>query len=116
MEYLVLAPPGVARDLSGQRLQVSRLDHPFDHPDDPTEPVSTGLDRRGTQREQPRSVWSRPVRRRAPGYGSGGWGFEFLAARIQAGRRLALPAYECSMPLLAAFAGGSVRWLAAAHR
>ena len=29
-------------------------------------------DRRGTQREQARSVWSRPDRRRAPGYGSGG--------------------------------------------
>src|SRR4029450_7456887 len=40
------------------------LDHPVDHPDDPTG-----------------SVWSRPDRRRAPGYGSGGWGFESLAAR-----------------------------------
>jgi hypothetical protein len=50
------------------------LDHPFDHPDDPTRPFSIRLDRRRLQREQPRSVWSRPVRRGAPGYGSGGWG------------------------------------------
>jgi hypothetical protein len=56
-------------------------DHPFDHPDDPTRSVWIHLDRRGIQREQARSDWSRPVRRRAPGYGSGGWGFESLAAR-----------------------------------
>jgi hypothetical protein len=49
-----------------------RLDHPFDHPDDPTGSFSIRLDRRGIQREQARSVWSRPDRRRAPGYGSGG--------------------------------------------
>jgi hypothetical protein len=57
------------------------LDHPGDHPDDPTGPVSIRLDRPGIQREQARSVWNRPDRRRAPGYGSGGWGFESLAAR-----------------------------------
>jgi hypothetical protein len=51
-----------------------RLDHPVDHPDDPTGSFWSRLDRRGTQREQARSVWSRPDRRRAPGYGSGGWG------------------------------------------
>jgi len=39
------------------------LDHPFDHPDDPTGPVWIRLDRRGLQREQARSVWSRPDRR-----------------------------------------------------
>jgi hypothetical protein len=49
------------------------LDHPVDHPDDPTGPVWIRLDRRPVQREQARSVWSRPDRRRAPGYGSGGW-------------------------------------------
>jgi hypothetical protein len=43
-------------------------------------PVWIRPDRRGLQREQARSVWSRPDRRRAPGYGSGGWGFESLAA------------------------------------
>jgi transcriptional regulator with XRE-family HTH domain len=50
------------------------LDHPFDHPDDPTGSIWIHLDRRGIQPEQARSVWSRPVRRGAPGYGSGGWG------------------------------------------
>jgi hypothetical protein len=49
------------------------LDHPVDHPDDPTGPVWIRLDRRPVQREQARSVWSRPDRRRASGYGSGGW-------------------------------------------
>jgi hypothetical protein len=48
------------------------LDHPFDHPDDPTGPVWIRPDRRAGQREQIRSVWSRPDRRRAPGYGSDG--------------------------------------------
>src|SRR5512132_1229568 len=43
----------------------------LDHPADPTGPVATCLDRRGTQGEQARSVWSRPVRRGAPGYGAG---------------------------------------------
>jgi hypothetical protein len=57
------------------------LDHPVDHPDDPTGPVWIRLDRRPMQREQARADWSRPDRRRAPGYGSGGWGFESLAAR-----------------------------------
>ena len=42
-----------------------RLDHPFDHPDDPSVSVWSRLDRRSTQREQARSVWSRPGRRRA---------------------------------------------------
>ena len=41
------------------------FDHPFDHPDDPTGPVSIRPDRRGIQREQARSFWSRPDRRRA---------------------------------------------------
>jgi hypothetical protein len=31
------------------------LDHPVDHPDDPTGPVWSRLDRRGSQREQARS-------------------------------------------------------------
>jgi hypothetical protein len=57
------------------------LDHPFDHPDDPTGPICIGPDRRGLQPEQARSVWIRPDRRRAPGYGSGGWGLESLAER-----------------------------------
>src|SRR5919197_477579 len=42
------------------------LDHPFDHPDDPTGAVWSRLDRRRIQRDQARSVWSRPSRRRAP--------------------------------------------------
>src|SRR5688500_18671416 len=70
-----------ARPISMGRARCRGLDHPFDHPDDPTRPVWIRLDRRGIQREQARSVWSRPDRRRAPGYGSGGWGFESLAAR-----------------------------------
>jgi hypothetical protein len=57
------------------------LDHPLDHPDDPTGPVCIRLDRRAIQPEQGRSVWIRPDRRGAQGYGSGGWGFESLAAR-----------------------------------
>jgi hypothetical protein len=48
------------------------LDHPLDHPDDPTGPFWILRDRRGTQREQGRSVWNRPDRRRPPVYGSGG--------------------------------------------
>jgi hypothetical protein len=55
------------------------LDHPVDHPD-PTGSVWSRLDRRPVRREQARSVWNRPDRR-APGYGSGGCGFESLAAR-----------------------------------
>jgi hypothetical protein len=47
------------------------LDHPFDHPDDPTGPDWIRPDRRGLRREQARSVWSRPDRRRAPAYGPG---------------------------------------------
>src|SRR5512132_1877256 len=42
-----------------------RLDHPDDHPDDPSRSVGSRLDRRGTQREQARPVWSRPGLRRA---------------------------------------------------
>jgi hypothetical protein len=71
---LVLGPPGSSSCLPC-------LISPFDHPADPTGPVWIRLDRQGTQPEQGRSVWSRPDRRRAPGYGSGGWGFESLAAR-----------------------------------
>ena len=63
----------VAVDLGGRGRRAAGLDHPFDHPDDPTGPVWIRPDRRGTQREQARSVGSRPDRRRAPGYGSGGW-------------------------------------------
>src|SRR5215204_3406726 len=67
-----LAPPWAAIRVVEAR--VSRLDHPFDHPDDPTGPYWIRLHRRPVQREQTRSVWSRPDRRRAPGYGSGGGG------------------------------------------
>jgi hypothetical protein len=78
-----------ARSTSDRGLCVSWPDHPADHPDDPTGPVWIRPDRRGLQREQARSDWSRPVRRRAPGYASGGWGFESLAARtISPGQRL----------------------------
>src|SRR4029453_19259931 len=84
MEYLVLAPPRSLRFGCWERSTPPWLDHPFDHPDDPTGPYSIRLDRRGTQREQARSDWSRPDRRSAPGYGSGGWGFESLAARNEA--------------------------------
>src|SRR5215211_2864510 len=58
------------------------LDHPFDHPDNPTGSFSIRLDRRGIQREQARSVWSRLVRRRAPGYGSGGWAPSAVCAEL----------------------------------
>jgi hypothetical protein len=69
--------------LTGEhQVQLDRLGRPagFDpsqrdpHPDDPSGPASIRLDRRPLQPEQARSVWSRPDRRRAPGYGSGGWG------------------------------------------
>src|SRR5215211_538301 len=82
---LVLGPPGSSSCLPC-------LISPFDHSADPTGPVWIRLDRRGVQSEQPRSDWSRPVRRRAPGYGSGGWGFESLAARISAGHSPSLSA------------------------
>jgi GrpB-like predicted nucleotidyltransferase (UPF0157 family) len=49
MEYLVL-------DGSG-------LGHPDGHPEDPTGPVRTQLDRRRIPRDQPRSNWSQPGRR-----------------------------------------------------
>jgi dienelactone hydrolase len=68
-------------DLTPGASSLRLLDHPLDYPDDPTGPVGSRLDRRPVPPEQARSVWSRPVRRRAPGYGSGGWGFESLAAR-----------------------------------
>src|SRR5918994_1172698 len=70
-----------ASGLEGREEMPLLLDHPVNHPDDPTGPVGIRPDRRGIQREQARSVWSRPDRRRAPGYGSGGWGFGSLAAR-----------------------------------
>jgi hypothetical protein len=63
--------PNLVRHPSQRSELPGLLDHPFDHPDDPTGPVWIRLDRRGPQREQARSVWSRPDRRRAPGYGSG---------------------------------------------
>src|SRR5688572_26587801 len=76
-------PPGATCVLNPARLTKppALLDHPPDHPDDPMGPVWIRPDRRPVQPEQARSVWSRPDRRRAPGYGSGGWGFEPLAAR-----------------------------------
>jgi hypothetical protein len=76
------SPDGIsrARSTSDRGLCVSWPDHPVDHPGDPTGPVWIRLDRRPVQREQARSDWSRPDRRRAPGYGSGGRGFESLAA------------------------------------
>jgi hypothetical protein len=43
------------------------LDHPDDHPDDPSGCVWIRLDRQAIQPEQARSVWSRPGRRRASG-------------------------------------------------
>src|SRR5215217_4022930 len=50
------------------------LDPPVDHPDDPTGSLSIRPDRRGIQPEQPRSIWSRPSRPRAPGDGSDAYG------------------------------------------
>jgi hypothetical protein len=41
------------------------LDHPDDHPDDPSGSAESRLGRRGIQHEQARSDWSRPDRRRA---------------------------------------------------
>jgi hypothetical protein len=38
-----------------------RIDHPDDHPDDPSGSVWSRLDRRGTQREQVVSVLLRPI-------------------------------------------------------
>jgi hypothetical protein len=68
MEYLVPAPPVVAgswvvEDSASRRLIIRLIFQ--------------------TIRRDP--VWSRPDRRRAAGYGSGGWGFESLAARQQTG-------------------------------
>ena len=42
------------------------LDHPDGHPDDPSGSFKSRLERQRIQREQARSVWSRPDRRRAP--------------------------------------------------
>jgi hypothetical protein len=42
-----------------------RFDHPDDHPDDRSGSVWSRLDRRASQREQARSVWSHPGRREA---------------------------------------------------
>jgi hypothetical protein len=53
----------------------TRLDHPDDHPDDRSGSVGVRLDRRAIQREQARSVGSRPGRRRACGSESEGRGF-----------------------------------------
>jgi len=55
-------------------------------------PVRTQLDRRHVPPDQPGSNWSRPVRRWAPAYGSGGWGFEPLAARSKSQGQ---PVYLC---------------------
>jgi hypothetical protein len=44
-----------------------RIDHPDDHPDDPSESIWIRPDRRGTQREQARSDQRRPVGRGAFG-------------------------------------------------
>src|SRR6266508_3010069 len=71
MEHQVPTPQRSPRS-GGRGRRIARLDHPVDHPDDPTGPFSIRRDRRGTRPEQAISVWSRPDRRRAPGYGSGG--------------------------------------------
>jgi hypothetical protein len=52
----------------------SELPGLLDHPDDPTPSIGTHLDRRGAKREQARLSGTGPIRRRAPGYGSGGLG------------------------------------------
>jgi hypothetical protein len=44
-----------ASGLEGREEMPLLLDHPVDHPDDPTGPVWICLDRRGIQREQARS-------------------------------------------------------------
>jgi hypothetical protein len=76
------------------------LDHPLDHPDDPTGPVSIRPDRRPIRRGQARSVWSGPERRGAPGYGSGGWGLDpsrraKTAAERDSKRSPATPFEDC---------------------
>jgi imidazolonepropionase-like amidohydrolase len=72
--------------------QTALLDHPVHHPDDPTGSFSIRLDRRCIQPEQARSVWSRPDRRRAPGYGSGGRSASW-AGWILRGRPIRLPGH-----------------------
>src|SRR5829696_3750594 len=54
MEYLVPAPQWSPRS-GGRGRRVAWLDHPFDHPDDPTGSVWIRLNRRPIQREQARS-------------------------------------------------------------
>jgi hypothetical protein len=84
MEYLVPAPQ--RSPWSGwPRRRVARLDHPVDHPDDPTGLVWTRRDRRATQPEQGRSVWTRSDRRGAPGYGSGGQAMAVLTDATHSG-------------------------------
>ena len=68
-------PP--SRERYGRRDEGARAALPtslpalLDHPGDPTGSFGGHLDRRGVQREQARSVSSRPDRCRAPGYGPG---------------------------------------------
>jgi len=80
-QHQVAAP---ARRRQGHPRQIRRLMLSWlrpDHPDDPTGAAGTQRDRRHAPPDQPQPNWSRPVRRWAPAYGSGGWGFESLAAR-----------------------------------
>src|SRR5215218_4729526 len=83
MECLVLAPPRSLWFGCWERSTPPWLDHPLDHPDDPTG-----------------SVWSRLDRRRAPAYGSGGWGFKSLAARQKRRSEAEAPCQrtQCSPP------------------
>jgi hypothetical protein len=56
LEALVSKPLAYQILFGARRL---RLDRPFDNPDDPTRSVWIRLDRRGIQREQPRSQRAR---------------------------------------------------------
>jgi hypothetical protein len=103
--------PAPARRNGMVRAHCRGLDHPLDHPDDPMGPVWIRLDRRPVRREQARSVWSRPDRRRAPGYGSGGWGFESLAAR-QTCKSVAIKQEKpgrLHLPVVVLEVGGAIR-------
>ena len=82
---------GGRRGLGDRGLCTPPLDHPLDHPDDPSVSVWSRLDRRGLRREQARSGWSRPDRRRAPGYGSGGWLRSREGGEVGGDRLRALP-------------------------
>jgi hypothetical protein len=62
---LIIREPWDSLACLGIRFCRTALDHPFDHPDDPSVSVWIRLDRRAIQREQARSVWSRPDRHRA---------------------------------------------------